>query len=311
MGKKTFAVTGATGNIGSVLTETLLSRGHQVRAIGRSKERLQPLLEKGAESYAGSLADVEFLTNAFSGVDAVFTMIPPNATAENFRSYQNQIGEALATAIRKSSVTQVVNLSSIGGHLAAGTGPIKGLHDNEERFNTLESVNVIHLRPVFFMENLLFGIDIIKSLGVNGSGVDPRVALPMIATRDIANVAADLMAQGGFNGKAVRELLGSGDLTMTEATTAIGRAIGKDDLQYVQFPYEDVRAALLGLGISVDVVNEMIEMYSAMNEGIVRGLEERSAENTTPTTIDEFAGTVFAPAYNRSAQAKSGAVQAR
>jgi len=305
MGKKTFAVTGATGNIGSVLAESLLSRGHQVRAIGRSQERLQSLVAKGAESFIGSLDDAEFLTSAFTGVDAVFTMIPPNGTAENFRSYQNQIGEALATAIRKAHVTQVVNLSSIGGHLGAGTGPIKGLHDNEERFNTLERVNVVHLRPAFFMENLLFGVEVVKNMGVNGSGVDPKVALPMIATRDIAAVAADLMEQGGFNGKSVRELLGPGDLTMADATTAIGRAIDKDDLKYVQFPYENVRVAMQGQGMSDNVVDEIIEMYHGMNEGIVRGLEERSAENTTPTTIDEFAGAIFAPAYKGAAQAKS------
>ncbi len=127
----------------------------------------------------------------------------------------------------------------------------------------------------------------------------------MIATRDIAAVAADLMEQGGFNGKSVRELLGPGDLTMPDATTAIGRAIGKDDLKYVQFPYENVRAAMLGLGMSENVVDEIIEMYRGMNEGIVRGLEDRSAENTTPTTIDEFAVTIFAPAYNVAAQARS------
>jgi len=305
MGKKAFAVTGATGNIGSVLAESLLSRGHQVRAIGRSKKRLQSLSEKGAESYIGTLDDAEFLTPVFSGVDAVFTMIPPSATADNFRSYQNRIGEALATAIRNSKVTQVVNLSSIGGHLSAGTGPIKGLHDNEERFNTLERVNVIHLRPAFFMENLLLGVDVIKNMGVNGSGVDPKVGLPMIATRDIAAVAADLMEQGGFNGKSVRELLGPGDLSMPDATTAIGRAIGKDDLKYVQLSYENVRTAMLGLGMSGSVVDEIIEMYHGMNEGIIRGLEERSAENTTPTTIDEFAVTIFAAAYNGAAQAKS------
>ena len=307
MGKKTFTITGATGHIGGALAEALLSRGHQVRAVGRTKERLQALLEKGAESYVGSLDDAEFLTRAFTGVDGVFAMIPPSATAENFRAYQNQIGEALATGIKNAGVTHVVNLSSIGGHLAAGTGPIKGLHDNEERFNTLEDVNVLHLRPAFFMENLLFGIDIIKSTGVSGSALDPQVRLPMIATRDIAAVAADLLEQGVFTGRSTRELLGPGDLTMPEATTAIGRAIAKDDLKYVQFPYEAVRAAMLDMGMSSSVVDEIIEMYSGMNTGIVKGLEQRSAENTTPTTIDEFAGTVFGPAYNRAAHAKSGA----
>ena len=305
MENKTFAVTGATGNIGSVLAETLLSRGYQVRAIGRSKDRLQSLVEKGAEPWVGSIDDADFLNRAFTGVDAVFTMIPPNATAENFRAYQNQIGEALAAAIKNAGVTEAVNLSSIAGHLAEGTGPIKGLHDNEERLNGLDNLNVVHLRPGFFMENLLFGIDVIKNMGVNGSGLDPQVALPMIATRDIAATAADLIASGDFTGKSVRELLGERDLTMPEATTVIGKAIGKEDLKYVQFPYENVRQAMLGLGMSANVVDEMIEMYRGMNEGIVRPSEARSADNTTPTTIEEFAETVFAPAYNRAEQAKS------
>ena len=306
MGKKTFAISGATGNIGSVLAESLLSRGHQVRVIGRSKQRLQSLIKRGAEAHAGSLDDAEFLTDAFNGVDGVFTMIPPSATAENFRGYQNQISGALTTAIRKANVTQVVNLSSIGGQLTAGSGPIKGLHDNEERLNTLGGVNLIHLRPAFFMENLLFGVEVIKNMGVNGSGLDPQVALPMIATRDIAAVAADLMEQGGFVGQSTRELLGPGNLTMSEATTALGRAIGIDDLKYVQFPYENVRAGLLGLGMSADVIEQMIEMYRGLNDGVIRGVEERSQNNTTPTTIDEFASAVFAPVYNSAAQAKSG-----
>ena len=305
MSIKTFAVTGATGNIGRVVAESLLGRGHRVRAIGRSEERLQSLIELSAEAQVGSLDDAEFLTRAFTGVDAVFTMIPPSATAEDYRAFQNQIGEALATAIKQANVTQVVNLSSIAAHLGAGTGPIKGLHDQEERLNSLTDVNVVHLRPAFFMENLLFGIDVIKNMGVNGSGLDPQVTIPMIATRDIAAVAADLMEQGNFEGTSVRELLGNGNLTMTEATVAIGRAIGKDDLNYVQFPTENVRGAMLGLGMSQNVVDEMIEMYHGMNEGIVQGLESRSAANTTPTTIDEFARKVFAPAYNSALQAKS------
>jgi uncharacterized protein YbjT (DUF2867 family) len=76
MGKKTFAISGATGNIGSVLAESLLSRGHQVRVIGRSKQRLQSLIERGARAHVGSLDDAEFLTDVFNGVDGVFTMIP-------------------------------------------------------------------------------------------------------------------------------------------------------------------------------------------------------------------------------------------
>jgi len=121
--KQAYIVTGATGNIGKALAERLLAHGKKVRVIGRNEERLKPLVDKGAEPFVGSLDGATFLTNAFQDARVVFSMIPPNFTATDFRVYQNQ----------------------------------KGLHDNEQRLNRLDGVNVVHLRPGFFMENLRGG----------------------------------------------------------------------------------------------------------------------------------------------------------
>ena len=96
-------VTGAAGNIGSVLAEQLLNSGHKVRVIGRNRKRLEPLAQKGAEPVVGSLEDAGFLTDAFRGARAVFTMIPPSATAEDFRKYQNIIADSLKAGKKLSS----------------------------------------------------------------------------------------------------------------------------------------------------------------------------------------------------------------
>lgn len=302
--EKIYVVTGATGNIGSLLTQTLLAQGHRVRAVGRSEERLKSLVEQGAEGFVGSLEDSEFLTEAFGEATALFAMIPPNYGAPDFRGYQNRVAAALERAVANSGVMRVVTLSSIGAHLAEGTGPIKGLHDFEERFNRLEGVGVVHLRPTFFMENLLFGLDVIKNMGINGSALKADVPLPMIATKDIAAAASQVL-QEGITGKSTRELLGPRDYTMAEATQVLGRAIGREDLKYVQFPYENVREAMLGQGLSVSVVEAMLEMYRGMNEGNFQATEARGPRNTTTTTLEEFAKT-FAQAYNRSAAASAG-----
>lgn len=304
MEKQAYVVTGATGNIGEVLARTLLAHGGSVRVIGRSEERLKPLVDEGAEPFVGSLSDASFLTRAFQGARTVFAMIPPNYTATDFRAYQNQIGKALATAIRDAGVTHVINLSSVGAQLAEGTGPIKGLHDNEQRLNQLDGINVVHLRPGFFMENLLFNVEIIKKMGINGGPLEPQLSISMVATKDIAAVAGQLMEEYSFTGKSVRELLGPKDVTMAEASRILGKAIGKEDLQYVQFPYQDARRAMIGLGISANVAGEMIEMYQAMNEGRSQPTQIRSAENTTPTTLEEF-GETFAAIYGANAVAKA------
>ncbi len=93
-----YVITGATGNTGKKISETLLANGKQLRVIGRSTERLQSLIDKGAEPFVGSVKDVEFLTKAFTDATAVYAMIPPDYTAENVRAYYKQVGEVIARA---------------------------------------------------------------------------------------------------------------------------------------------------------------------------------------------------------------------
>jgi len=88
---------------------------------------------------------------------------------------------------------------------------------------------------------------------------------------------------------------------MTEATRILGEAIGNPDLRYVQFPEEDARKAMSGMGMSDSVVDALLEMERGFNTGKIRPTRERSAENTTPTTLEEFARAIFAPAYRASA----------
>jgi uncharacterized protein YbjT (DUF2867 family) len=293
-----YAITGATGHTGRLIAEALLSKGKKVRAIGRDAERLRPLVDKGAEAFVGSLDDPAAVTRAFTGVKAVYAMIPPNLAAPDLRRFQNRVGEALAAAIANAHVRHVVNLSSVGAHLSEKAGPVNGLYDQERRLNQLKDVHVVHLRPGFFMENFYWNIDMIKKMGINGSPLKADLSIAMIATQDIAAAATHRLADLNFSGKSVRELLGQRDLTMAESTRAIGKAIGKPDLKYIQFPYEEAEKAILGMGMSPSVAKGFIEMYRSFNEGIIRPTEKRSAANTTPTSIEEFAKQ-FAYAYNR------------
>jgi uncharacterized protein YbjT (DUF2867 family) len=281
------AITGATGNIGSKIAAALLSGGHPVRCIARSTDKLDALAAQGAEVEAISLADTRALTQAFSGAEAVFAMIPPNYQAPDFLSYQEMIGTSLARAIQASGVKYVVNLSSLGAHLADGTGPIKGLHAQEQRLNELPGVHLLHLRPTYFMENLLANIPLIQTMNIMGSALRADLPLPMIATRDIAAVAALRLAKKDFAGQGIVDLLGQRDLSMEEIARIVGRKIDRPDLKYVQFAYPDTRKAMLDMGFSDDVAGLFIEMSRAFNEGLVQGT--RTPGNTTETAFEDFA----------------------
>jgi uncharacterized protein YbjT (DUF2867 family) len=290
-----YVITGATGNIGGVIANKLLEQGKRVRAIARDAGRLQSLGAKGAEILSGSLEDDAFLTGAFQGATAVFAMNPPNLQAENLRRYQDRISQALASGLKQARISYVVDLSSVGAEVPKGTGPIAGLHAQEERFNQLEA-HVLHLRPAFFMENLLAAIPMIRHMGTNGLALKGDLAIPMIATRDIGVVAAEHLLRLDFTGKSIVTLLGQRNLTMQEATRILGAAIGKPDLPYVQFGYEDAIQGMVQAGLSPDVAGNFVEMARAFNEGLIAPIA-RTPENTTPTSIEQFA-EVFASAYN-------------
>lgn len=299
-----YAITGATGNIGGQAADILLAKGEKVRVIGRSAAKLQRFVDKGAEAAVGDLKESAFVNKAFIGATAVFAMIPPDYTARDFRAYQNEIGANLATGIKNSGVKYVVSLSSQGAELPDGTGPIKGLHDQEERLNLLDGVNILHLRPTYFMENLLMNISLINSLGIAGSAVRGELNFAMIATHDIAALLAERLVKCDYTGKQVQDLLGQRDLSLNEAIAVIGRRIGIPDLKYVQFSYEDAAKGMTGMGLSADVTGLFIEMSTALNDGLFAVNRPRTPENTTPTSIEEFAET-FAHVYSASTLRKA------
>jgi len=299
-----YVITGATGNIGSKVADSLLGKGEKVRVIGRSKERLQRFVDKGAEAAAGDLKDGAFVSSAFSGATAVFAMIPPELAARDFRAHQNEIGKNLAAAISSSGVRHVVNLSSQGADLSEGTGPILGLRDQEARLSGLSGVNVLNLRPTYFMENLLMNIPLINQKGIAGSAVRGDQQFAMIATRDIAAYAAERLARRDFAGNTVQDLLGQRDLSLNEATSIIGRAIGLPDLKYVQFSYEDAANGLVEMGVGKDASRLLIEMSKALNDGLFAVNRPRTRDNTTPTSFEKFAET-FAEYFAAAAPRKA------
>jgi uncharacterized protein YbjT (DUF2867 family) len=297
----TYVICGATGNVGSKVAKSLLAAGVPVRAVGRERVRLGPLAATGAEPWPGDLGDAKFLSKAFSGAGGVFAMIPPKYDAPDIAAYQNGIGEALATALENARVPRVVTLSSIGAHLIEGTGPVRGLHDMEKKLERLGDADVTHLRAAYFMENHLWNVPVIREHGMNGSPIRPDAPIPMVATKDIAEEAARLLLAKTLSGHTVRYLLGPRDLTMTEATRILGRAIGKPDLQYIQFPEEEARKAMSGMGMSDSAIDALLEMQRGFNAGRIRPTQERNASNTTPTPLEEFAETVFAQSYRAAA----------
>src|SRR5580704_5738233 len=293
-----YVILGASGNTGSIIADSLLSKGKKVRVVGRDAGRLQRFVRKGAEAFAGDVSDAVALTKAFRGARAAYLMLPPITSRED----QERESDAIAKAVTQSGLPYAVHLSSYGAHVPEGTGPVTGLHSSEQKLNAISGLNVLHLRAAYFMENNLSAISIIQEMGIFGHALLPDLKLPMMTTGDVGNYAAQRLLDLDFSGKQTRELLGERDLSMAEATAIIARGIGKPDLRYVQFPYDQVQQVLEQMGMSPKKAAVYIEMFKAINAGILAAQEPRSRENTTPTSFEKFVEDVFAPAYHGKAR---------
>jgi len=296
-----FAIVGATGNTGHIIAERLLAAGQPVRAIGRSKEHLDTLVNKGAEAFVGNIQDPEFATRAFSGARAVYAMLPPDFTAKTLRETQNRTSDSISTGLAQSGVSHAVCLSSVGADKSERVGPVVGLHYFEQKINAIPNLNALILRPTYFMENNLAQIKVIQTMGTMGGTLKPDLPLAQIATRDIGAYAADALLKLNFTGKSTRELLGQRDVSMNETAAIFGKAVGKPNLGFSKFPAFAVEMAMKQMGIPADYVKELLEMIDAINSGWMRPLETRSPENTTTTSIETFAAEEFAPRYQGKA----------
>jgi uncharacterized protein YbjT (DUF2867 family) len=297
--KATYVILGASGNTGSIIADSLVSKGKKVRVVGRDAGRLQRFVRKGAEVFTADLSDAAALTKALSGARAAYLMLPPITSRED----QERESDAIAKAVKESGLGYALHLSSYGAHVPQGTGPVTGLHSSEQKLNAISGLNVLHLRPVYFMENNLAAIDMIQGMDMFGHALLPDLKIPMIATSDVGEYAARRILDLDFSGKQTRELLGERELKMTEVTAVIGRAIGKPDLRYVQFSYDQMQQGLMQMGFSPKKAAVYIEMFTAVNTGVIAAQEPRVPENSTPTSFEKFVRDVFAPAYHRKASA--------
>jgi uncharacterized protein YbjT (DUF2867 family) len=293
----TYVILGATGNTGSIIADTLLLRGKEVRVVGRDAGRLERFARKGAGAVAADMSDAVALTKAFRGARAAYLMLPPITSRED----QERESDAIARAVKESGLRHAVYLSSYGADVPEGTGPVTGLHSSEQKLNAIGGLNLLHLRAAYFMENNLAAIGMIRGIGIFGHALLPDLKLPMIATRDVGDYAARRLLNLDFSGKQTRELLGERDLSMTEVTAVIARGIGKPELRYEQFSYDQMQEGLTQSGFSPKKAAVYIEMFRAINGGVLAAQELRSLQNSTPTSFEKFVQDVFAPAYQGKA----------
>jgi uncharacterized protein YbjT (DUF2867 family) len=294
-----FVITGSLGNISKPLAEKLVAAGHSVTVVSSKADKTGQIEALGAKAAIGSVDDVAFLTKTFTGADAVYTMVPPNFGAGDWKKYIAGIGENYAEAIHASGVKNVVNLSSMGAHMPEGCGPVSGLFFVEKALNALDGVNVKHLRPGFFYPNFLANVGMVKHMGIIGGNYGEGATLVIVHPDDIAEVAAEELQALSFKGKSIR-YIASDEKTIHEVAAILGKAIGKPELPWINFKDEETFGGMVQAGVPEEIAKNYAEMGAAMRSGEMDSDYLKNKPSVFGKTKFEAFAPVFAAVYAQS-----------
>jgi uncharacterized protein YbjT (DUF2867 family) len=277
-----FVIAGATGHVGGVAARELLANKQKVKVIVRDAAKGHEWSSRGAELATGEIGDARFLAGALKGASGFFTLLPADFTATDVFASQKKIADAIATGVKQSGVPLVVMLSSLGADLAAGTGPIKGLHYLENALRAT-GTKLVSIRAAYFQENLAQSVGPAKQMGMFFNFMPSRdAATPTIATKDIGALVAKTLVSPPSKAENV-DLIGP-TYTVAQLVDKLGAAVGKQ-LQIVDIPPQGQVEAMTKAGVPKPFAVEFAEMYSAFGTGKVTSKGDRVVQGTTK--VDE------------------------
>jgi uncharacterized protein YbjT (DUF2867 family) len=294
-----YVITGGAGHTSKPIVLALLDAGQEVKVIGRNADNLKELVDKGAQAAIGSVEDLDFLKKSFADADAAYTLVPPNLRVADWKGYITQVGINYGHALKSAGISFVVNLSSIGGHMAEGAGPVSGLHNVEETLNQLTDVNIIHLRPGYFFENWFGSVGMVKNNNIIGGNYGPGTKMVLAAPADIASVAAEELMNLNFKGHSIRYVC-SDERTTADIAKVLGTAVGKPELPWVEFTDEQTLDGMVQAGLPQEIAKNYTEMGAALRTGrMAEDYWKQHPDHLGQTKLEDFAKK-FAAAYDAS-----------
>lgn len=258
-----FAVIGITGNVGGAVADTLLQHGKQVRGIVRNVAKAQAWKDKGVELVSADYDDN--LTAAFTGVEGIFAMIPPNLTPEpGFPDSLARIA-AVKKAVMAAKPPRAVFLSSIGSEKSSGLGLITPTHILEQELGST-GIPSTFLRPGSFMENIVHSIPAARATGQYFAFYQPMEhAFPLVATEDIGRVAGETLLQT-WQGNRIIEISGPSYYSSNDVAAALEKALGQP-IAGVAIPRETWVDMMAQNGLPADRSGAYIELLDSFNSG--------------------------------------------
>ncbi|MEW2272876.1 NAD(P)H-binding protein [Streptomyces sp. SID685] len=291
-------ITAPTGNIGrhllSLLLESAPAAGEELRVIVRDPARLPDAAHGRVEVVTGSHAEAGVLDRAFEGADAVFWLVPPDASLapqDAYTGFTRPAAEALTT----HGVGHVVGVSALGRGtpLADRAGLVTASLAMDDLIAGTGVAYRALANPSFF-ENLLEECDSIREKGVFTDSVDPDRKAPLVAVADIAAAAAGLLLDRSWTGTGSVPVLGPEDLSPNDLARIMTEQLGRP-VRYERQPLNELYTTLVGYGLHEAFAQGVVDMKRAKDEGLDAGVA-RTPDTASATGFEQWCAQTLKPA---------------
>jgi uncharacterized protein YbjT (DUF2867 family) len=247
-----YLVTGASGNVGSLVVEQLVNAGHAVRAYVRSPSKLAHL-DGRIDVAAGDYDTPDAFSRALDGVQGVFLM--NIGGAEGFRE--------LAQRAAARDVARAVMLSSAMVEFLPET-MLGRAHREKEDLLTAAGLDARFVRPTGFMSNTYLWVHGIRAEGVVANPMGTGRAAP-VAPEDIAAVAVRALTDPGSTEKTML-VTGGETISVPEQVALLAQWLDRP-LRCVDITLDQAVENLARAGIPHPIAASIVKSYESVREG--------------------------------------------
>ena len=271
-------VTGATGTTGVEIVRALLGLGNIPRALARDPDKAARLLGDEVEIARGDFADADSLAAACEGVEAalLLTAPTPDTVADQTR---------FIDAARQAGVRRVVKLSAVGAY-PGSPQRFGDWHGRAEQHLEASGLGWTHLRPSFFLQNLLGQAGMVKGGALYVPAGDGRA--PFVDVRDIAAVAAHALSEEGHENRAY-DVTGPEAVSYADIAATFSKVLGRE-VKYVDVPPEAARRSMVDAGLPEWTADAVNELNAALRQWRLTGVTDvvRRVGQKEPVTVEQF-----------------------
>lgn len=273
-------VTGATGNVGQAVLAGLANQPVAVRAFVRDPAKLR-ISAANIEVVRGDLADDDSLKAALAGVEAAFL-------ASAFSPRMAELHARFVGAAKKAGVARIVQLSGVGANSGLCCARALRWLGQIEGSSQGSGLQVTHLRPTFFMQNLLQFAPAVAQQNVI-AGPFRSGKWTFVDARDVGAVGAVALMNPAHAGYTYT-VTGSESISYSEVAARMSRVLDKP-IRYMDITANEARGRLQAAGAAPVMIEATLELWDACASNLINVAPTGVVREVTghePRTFDDF-----------------------